>query len=1124
MELFKLFGTIAVDHSKADEAIKQTVKQSSKIGESFSNSEKKAGKSLSQIAAESGKSMNEIRSDVGKMAAEYRKQGMSASDAMKKAYEDIGYSSEAAHKKMDDGLDKTSETAEKSESRITNAFKKIGAAITTYFAVDKLVSFGKSVVDTTASFEDGMLKVQSLSGATQDEYQKLSDAALNYGSTTAWTAKDVSDAMGFMALAGFNTNEILESTSGMLSLASASGEDLATVTDILTDSMTGFGDSASDASRYADVLATVQAKSNTTVGDLGEAFTYVSSLAGTYKYSLEDVSAALGTMANAGVKGSMAGTSLSSIITRLGTNTSGARDAIEALGVQFYNQDGTARSLGDVITDLCDATSGMDVEQKAALASTVAGAEAQKGLLAILNQGSGAYTDLQEKLNNCSGAATDMSNNMESGLGGAIRSMSSAWEGFKINLGEKFEEPLGNAIRNAASWLSETATPKIMDFIDRAVEGFEKLKEHLQPAVDKIKDAFDRLSTALAPIKEKIDEYVSSGKAAEDASSLLETALDLVSGAIELVADGINVLSGFIENIIQGFKDMKQWCSENKTALELLAVAAGTIAGLIIAANAGQIALNATMGIANGLLIAGSVAEGIMSAATTIWSGVCTVATGATTALGAAFTFLTSPISLIIIAIGAAIAVGILLYKNWDKIKEKLSELWEHIKEIWEKIRSAIAEAVEAIKEKIESGFNAVKEKVENIFNGIKDFLSTVWEGIKNVVKFALLFIGELMSAAFQIITLPFQLIWENCKDYIIAVWDFIKNAMSTALEAIKATIELVWNAIVGFIGPILETIYGLFQTVWQNVVDTITTIMEDIKNVIETVWNAIVDFLTPILETIKNIVQIAWEAIKIAITTILGVIKNVITTAWNAIKSVIDMVSNAIKSVITTVWSTIKSVITTILNAIKGVFSSIWNAIKTVVSNAINGVKNILRNKLNEAKEVVTNVLGKIRDKFKEIFDKVKDVVKNAIDKIKGFFHFEWSLPKLKMPHPKIEGEFSLHPPSVPHFSIDWYKKAMNDPILMTKPTAFGVNKDGQIMAGGEAGDEVVSGAYKLRMMIAEAVAEQNEGVITVLSKILEAILTIDENMGGNLRKALEGVGISLNRREFARLVNEVR
>lgn len=192
-------------------------------------------------------------------------------------------------------------------------------------------------------------------------------------------------------------------------------------------------------------------------------------------------------------------------------------------------------------------------------------------------------------------------------------------------------------------------------------------------------------------------------------------------------------------------------------------------------------------------------------------------------------------------------------------------------------------------------------------------------------------------------------------------------------------------------------------------------------------------------------------------------------------------------------------------MGAIKGVFTAAWDAIKTVVSNAVNGVKNILRDKLNEANEVVTNVLGKIKDKFKEIFDKVKDVVKNAIDKIKGFFDFEWSLPKLKLPHPKIEGEFSLNPPSVPHFSIDWYKKAMNDPILMTKPTAFGINNEGQIMAGGEAGDEVVSGAYKLKMMISDAVAEQNEGMITILSKILDAILAIDENMGGNRGQALE-------------------
>ena len=155
--------------------------------------------------------------------------------------------------------------------RAGEKISSIGSSLTKSLTLP-LAAVGTTSVHTAASFEDGMLKVQSLSGATQEEYKKLTATAKEYGASTAWTARDVADAMGYMALAGFDTNEILESIGGMLSLASASGEDLATVTDILTDSMTAFGDGAGDASRYADVLATTQAKSNTTVGLLGEAF------------------------------------------------------------------------------------------------------------------------------------------------------------------------------------------------------------------------------------------------------------------------------------------------------------------------------------------------------------------------------------------------------------------------------------------------------------------------------------------------------------------------------------------------------------------------------------------------------------------------------------------------------------------------------------------------------------------------------------------------------------------------------------------------------------------------------------------------------------------------------------
>ena len=378
-----------------------------------------------------------------------------------KLFGTIAIHNDEANQAIDDTVGK----AKTSESSLSSTFKKVGTAVAAAFSAQKIIDFGVQSVNTLQGFEDSMLKVQSLSGATADQYQQLSDAALHYGSTTAWTSQNVADAMGYMALAGFDTNEILSATPGVLSLASASGEDLATVSDILTDAMTGFGDSASDATRYADVLATTQAKSNTTVGMLGEAFTYVSSLAGTYSYSLEDVSTALGVMANAGVKGSMAGTSLSSVITRLGTNTSGARDAIEALGVQFYNTDGTARPLGDVIVDLCDATANMTTEQKASLASTVAGAEAQKGLLAILNQGSSAYTDLNQKLKESSGNADEMAGTLESGLGGAIRSLSSAWEGFKIKLAQKFEVPLSDLIHKFANFITDSAIPALDNFV-----------------------------------------------------------------------------------------------------------------------------------------------------------------------------------------------------------------------------------------------------------------------------------------------------------------------------------------------------------------------------------------------------------------------------------------------------------------------------------------------------------------------------------------------------------------------------------------------------------------------------------------------------------------------------------
>ena len=335
-----------------------------------------------------------------------------------------------------------------------------------------------------------------------------------------------------------------------------------------------------------------------------------------------------------------------------------------------------------------------------------------------------------------------------------------------------------------------------------------------------------------------------------------------------------------------------------------------------------------------------------------------------------------------------------------------------------------------------------------------------------------LIFVGKIISAVGSIMTLAPQ---------IVAGIGMVKSAVGVlggglqalwgilmanpiilvvaAIAALVAAFIYFWNTSeafrnfwIGLWQGIKDAVQGFADgvaSIWNSIVSAVQTALSAIQSVITTVWNAIVSFLTPILNTIQTVV----------------------TTVWNAIKPVITTVLNAIKTVITTVFNAIKTVITTVLNAIKTVFTTAWNAIKGVVTNVIGGIKNAISNGLNAAKGVIDNVLGAIKSKFTSIWDGCKSIVSGAIEKIKGFMHFSWSLPKLKLPHFSISGKFSLNPPSVPHLSISWYKKAMANGMILDNPTIFGA-KNGQLLGGGEAGPEAVVGVDSLRGMIQEAVA----------------------------------------------------
>ena len=302
-------------------------------------------------------------------------------------------------------------------------------------------SLVSSVVSTGMAFESSMSNVQALSGATGADFEALSEKAQEMGAKTKFSASEAADAMGYMAMAGWDAKDMLNGIEGVMNLAAASGEDLASVSDIVTDAMTAFGLAAdgttkgvANATYFADTLAATAASANTNVGLMGETFKYVGTMAGSLGYSIEDVSLAIGLMANRGLKGSMAGTSLNSVMTRLATNTSGAREAIEKLGVKFYDSSGNARALGDVMTELRDATKGMNNEQKTALANTVAGMEAQKGLLAILNATDDEYNSLADAIRNSNGAAQEQTDIKMDNLYGDVTRLKSAWDGLSIKI------------------------------------------------------------------------------------------------------------------------------------------------------------------------------------------------------------------------------------------------------------------------------------------------------------------------------------------------------------------------------------------------------------------------------------------------------------------------------------------------------------------------------------------------------------------------------------------------------------------------------------------------------------------------------------------------------------------
>lgn len=428
-----------------------------------------------------------------------------------------------------------------------------------------------------------------------------------------------------------------------------------------------------------------------------------------------------------------------------------------------------------------------------------------------------------------------------------------------------------------------------------------------------------------------------------------------------------------------------------------------------------------------------------------------------------------NPIGLVISLIAGLVAGFLYLWNTSEEFRNFWIGLWETIKTtasgVWEAIKSAADNVITAL----QTGWEAFTTFFSTLWTNISNAVSTAWEFIKNVVSVGLQTIGLIISAAVQIIALPFQFIWENCKGIIQKAWDKIKNIVTVGVNVVKTVITVVFNAIKAYITIVVN--------IWQTIIST------------------------------------AWNVIKTVVTTVVNAIKNVVTTVWNAISSVTSSVFNAIKSVASSVWNSIKSVITSVVNGIKSTVSNIWNSIKSTTSSVFESIKS-----------TASSVWNSIKSAIETPINAAKNAVKSAIDKMKSFFDFSWSLPPIKLPHISIKGEFSLKPPSVPSFGIEWYKKAMNNPVMFTRPTIFGMDPiTGNVRGAGEAGAEIMIGRDTMLGMIKEAVSAESkkDDIVAALFGILE-LLSSDWLKNTITDVLVNNVKIKWRDRELGRMVRQ--
>ena len=698
-----------------------------------------------------------------------------------------------------------------------------------------ITAIGTAAVKTASDFDSAMSKVAAVSGATGDDLQALRDKAREMGSKTKFSASEAAEAMNYMAMAGWKTNDMLSGIDGIMNLAAASGEDLATTSDIVTDALTAFGLTAADSGHFADVLAAASSNANTNVSMLGESFKYCAPIAGALGFSCEDTAEALGLMANAGIKSTQSGTSMRSIMTALSGDVKFCSAAFGEMEIATSNSDGSMRSLSDILADCRVAFDQMSESEKASAAETLVGKNAMSGFLALMNAAPADIDKLSGAIANCDGTSLQMAETMQDNLAGQLTILKSQLEELAISFGE-------------------ILMPVIRDIITK-IQGFVDKLNALDPATKQTIIKIGLMAAALGPLLIVVGKTLSSiGSMMTFISKIptmiagAKTAFSTLGAAIGGISAPVVAVIAIIATLVAAFVHLWNTNEDFKNSiLSIWEQIKSTFERL-------------TSGIVDRINALGFDFESFGEMLKAMWNGLCSVLApvfeGVFQHISDIFTFMMDTIlSVLDVFIG-------LFSGNWEQcwngIKGIFTGIWDFVVNQFSNILNTLRGVADVFLGWFGTSWNEVWTSIKDFsvgiwdsicsaFQAVADFFTNIWNAIS---AFFTTIVTAIYTTAVTIFTSVYDFfagILTSIHDFFANIFNAIWTVISTVCTAIYDTISSIWNAIYSFISPLLEAFKYLFETIFQAIHIIISNVMDWISEKIQTIWNAIVAFLTPV-------------------------------------------------------------------------------------------------------------------------------------------------------------------------------------------------------------------------------------------------------------------------------------